>query len=242
MPVSAALLIEKLGIDPPTADFFVQRRMPGNNEYWSRQTHFVSVSTGYIFIPVFFDLLIKEGLAAEKILAEDRLLTMENILQSAGRMEYKKVSMAQHIADCRSVLMKTGLSEENIDAAERMLVHRPFTKVPTRFASLRRANTFLYVFADDQAHYGLIFKSWELLLPLLLMLDDFADLEQDHAAGEENCLLDDGRVTDNFFELVRCAESMLDELSKINKLLADYLRKLKDEAVARNLLTIMGKV
>ena len=241
MPVSEVLLIEKLGIDPPTAEFFVQRRKPGNNEYWLKQTHFVSLSTGYIFIPVFFDLLIKNGLPPEKMLAEELLLKMEGILQSAGRMEYKKISMAQHIDDCRALLRAGGLSDGNIKTAEQILVQRAFTRVPSRFTSLRRANTFLYVFAVHGNDYEVIFKTWELLLPLLLMLDDFADLEQDYDAGEENCLLDGGKVIDNLFELVRCADTMLAELKKINGPLADYLRKLKDEAVARNLLTIMSK-
>jgi hypothetical protein len=241
MPVSEAILIEQLGIEPQIAQFFVQRKRPGNNEYWLKQTHYVSLSTGYIFIPVFFDLLVKKGLSVESLLAENFLVTMESILQSAGRMEYRKISEAEHVLGCRLCLAQSGYTEDEIEAVEKKLVYRSFSRVPSRYTSLRRANTFLYLFAGREADFERISDTWELLLPLLLILDDFADLEQDQVAGEENCLLDGGKITENMFELIGCAGNMIRELATINVVLSTYLTKLKDEAVARNMLKIMSK-
>jgi hypothetical protein len=235
------ILIDKLGLQPFIAEFFVRRKLPGNNDYWLNRSNYVSLSTGYIFIPVFFDSLVKRGIPANEILGEDLLLTMERVLQSAGRMEYKKISGEEHIQDCRSLLLEANVSSAEVERAEAKLVHRPFRELPARFAALRRANTFLYTFGGSTFDFDIIFHTWEMVLPLLLMLDDFADLEEDILNGEENCLLDGGGVTENMFELVAHCERMLNELSEINPLLSIYLRSLKDEAVARNMLSIMMK-
>jgi hypothetical protein len=233
------ILTNQLGVDPSTAALFARRRLPGNNEYWTNRKDYISLSTGYIFIPVFFDLLAKRGLPTTAILSEDLLLVMEEVLQSAGRMEYSRITTSQHLLDCRQTLVKAGVSEADITNAEEKLVRRSFTLIPDRFIALRRANTFLYIFAGRRVDFELVFNSWELVLPLLLMLDDFTDLAEDQAAGEENCLLDGGQVTNNFFELVRYCNQLLTELSVHNPLLAGYLRGLKNEATARNMLSIM---
>jgi hypothetical protein len=233
------ILTSQLGVDPSTAAFFARRRLPGDNEYWTNRKSYVSLSTGYIFIPVFFDLLAKRGLSITTIHSEDLLLVMEDVLRSAGRMEYSRITASQHIADCRQTLGKAGVSDADIAKAEERLVLRPFKLIPDRFNALRRANTFLYIFAGQRVDFELVFNSWEMVLPLLLMLDDFTDLAEDRAAGEENCLLDGGQIADNFFELIRYCNQLLNELSFHNPQLADYLRGLKNEATARNMLSIM---
>jgi hypothetical protein len=232
------ILTEQLGLEASIASLFAGRALPGNNEYWSNRREYVSLSTGYIFIPVFFDLLAKRGLPTSTILSEDLLLVMEDILQSAGRMEYGRITSSQHIADCRQTLIHAGVGEGQIMRAEEQLIQRPFTVIPQRFTALKRANTFLYTFAGRRIDFELVFNSWEMILPLLLILDDFTDLAEDQASGEENCLLDGGNVADNFFELVGYCNQLLIELNLYNPALANYLRGLKNEATAMNMLSI----
>src|SRR6185295_4656439 len=104
------ILTDQLGLEPSTAALFARRPLPGNNEYWTTHKDYVSLSTGYIFIPVFFDLLAKRGLPTSTILSEDLLRVMEDILRSAGRMEYRKITASQHITDCRQALVQAGVS------------------------------------------------------------------------------------------------------------------------------------
>jgi hypothetical protein len=239
MSFSLATLTDRLGLDPLVANLFFNRRLPANNEYWLKRSGYISLSTGYIFIPAFFDLLLKKGFDAQIILAEDLLMTMERILQSAGKMEYKMIDPLQHVNNCRQVLMTAGVSEKEIQATELLLVDRPFSRIPSRFTALRRANTFLYTFAGRSIDFETLFVAWEALVPLLLMLDDFADIKEDQAGREENCLLNGGAVGDNFFELIAISEKLIESLRPANSPLADYLKGLKDEAVARNMLAIM---
>jgi len=167
------------------------------------------------------------------------LETMEKILSSAGKMEYKMIDEARHIENCRRVLTDAGISSAEIKRTEELLVLRPFMRIPLRFSALRRANTFLYSFGGRPLDFDNLFETWEMLVPLMLMLDDFADIEEDLANHEENCLLDGGSIANNFFELVTCSGKLLQELAVVNPMLALYLRGLKEEAVARNMITIM---
>jgi hypothetical protein len=239
MSISVATLTDNLGISPKVAGLFVNRRLPPENEYWSKRSGYVSLSTGYIFIPVFFDLLIKKGFDATVVLSEDLLATMENILQSAGRMEYKMIDPVQHVANCRRILEEAGISDTDIRRSEERLVDRSFARIPSKYKALQRANTFLYTFAGRPVDFDDLFTTWELLIPLMLMLDDFTDVEEDHAAREENCLLDSGNIPDNFFELIAISSKLLVDLASLNAPLATYLKGLKDEALARNMLGIM---
>src|SRR5688572_13380982 len=141
MPETLPNLVNTLGLGPGTADFFSKRKVPHGNEYWLNKASYVSSAPGYLFIPVYFDLLIKQGVDAKALLAEELIVTMEAILKSAGKLEYKKISHAKHIEECRAILKTAGVLDMNITRVEHDLVDRPFAKIHSRFSSLRRANT-----------------------------------------------------------------------------------------------------
>jgi hypothetical protein len=241
MPETLPNLTDTLGLEPGIAGFFSTRKVPQGNEYWLNMANYISAAPGYLFIPVYFDLLIKQNIDAKVLLTEDLLVTMEAVLKSAGKLEYRKITHAQHIDECRKILKDAGVLDKNITRVEHDLVNRPFAKIHSRFSSLRRANTFLYAFAGRKLDFGLLHSTWELIVPLFLMLDDFSDIEKDMAEHEENCLLDGAHVYENFFELNALADMLIKSTSKINPSLASYLAGMKSESVARNMLPILVK-
>ena len=241
MPDSLPNLINVLGLEPGTADFFSTRKVPQGNEYWLNKASYVSSAPGYLFIPVYFDLLIKQKVDTKALLANDLLVTMEAVLKSAGKLEYKKITHAQHIDECRTILKNAGVLGTNIVRVEHELVNRPFAKIDSRFTSLRRANTFLYTFGGRKLDFAILHSTWELIVPLFLMLDDFSDIEKDMAERDENCLLDGGHIHENFFELNALADLLIKATSRINPSLASYLNEVKSESVARNMLPILVK-
>lgn len=230
-----------LGLGSQVVDFFISRKRPEGNEYWLNQSTYMSSAPGYVFIPAYLDLLVRQGIRADELLTDSFVIPMEHVLQSAGKLEYRKITHARHLDECRAILKNAGVADDNIANVERELVNRPFNDIPAKFRSLRRANTFLYTFAVARFDLNLLFTSWELVVPLLLLLDDFSDIDKDIADGDENCLLDGGPVMENFFELTGVVEKLLSGLSTINPDLAAYLRGMKNEAVARNMLLIMSK-
>src|SRR5688500_6631155 len=129
MPDTLPDLISALGLEPGTADLFSRRKVLHGNEYWLNKARYVSSAPGYLFIPVYFDLLIKQKLDAKVLLTEDLLVTMEAVLKSAGKLEYEKITHAQHIDECRKILTGAGVLDKNIAKVEHDLVNRPFEKI-----------------------------------------------------------------------------------------------------------------
>jgi hypothetical protein len=240
MPDLQQHLTGTMGLSRAVADYFTSRKRPAGNEYWLNQSTYMSTAPGYVFIPAYFDLLIRQGVQPEDLMNDDLIGAMESILQSAGKLEYRKISYDGHLEECRSILERSGAGG-NLNKVENELVNRPFSTVPPRFRSLRRANTFLYTFGIGKFDFDLLFTSWELIVPLLLMLDDFSDIDKDIAEADENCLLDGGPINENFFLLNAVVEKLFLSLHNINPILANYLRSMKNEAVARNMLLIMTK-
>lgn len=232
---------ETLGMGADVVEFFSNRPVPEHNDYWLSQTQYVSKALGFVFVPAYIDLLIKQGISASLLLTDGFLLPMERILNSAGALEHKRISSDEHIKECRIILRNAGLTEGQIQLAENNLVNRPFHMIPARYKSLQRGNTFLYSFSGTSIDPDLVFRTWEYTVPLFLILDDFQDIAHDLVEGEENCLLDKGSINENFFELSAAVDLLLGKLKPINAALSKYLVSLKREAVARNMLIILSK-
>lgn len=152
-------------------------------------------------MPLFYDLLIRQGVPTEALLAETHLTAVEEILDSVARFEFGEQPYTAHLRTCRQTLAARGVSAARILAIEQQLVGRPFREVPPAFTALARANTFLYATALISDDFALLHHTWESVMPLLLFLDDVTDLAEDQAKGEENCLLQGGTPTESFFTL-----------------------------------------
>jgi hypothetical protein len=220
-----------LGIHPDVIHFLVDRPTPLNNEYWKERASFLSKSPGYLFIPILFDLFLKSGIDKSVILSELHIHLIEEILHLAARQEREQLTYLQLHEKCRMVIQKEGIALDEILRADQALVHRPFMRIPVKFQSLQRANSYLYSAVLLPNDYAMIFQLWESLMPFFLFLDDLTDLNEDIANQSENCLLDSQGVQDNFFILHPLMTELLKRIELINSRLFHQLDRMRKEAV-----------
>lgn len=190
-------------------------------------------------MPLFYDLLIRQGVPTEALLAETHLTAAEEILDSVARHEFGERSFAQHVRTCRQTLAVRGVSPTRIAEVEQQLVRRPFSKVPVAFTALARGNTFLYATALACDDFDLIHRTWEMIMPLLLFLDDVTDLAEDEARGEENCLLQGGTPTESFFCLHPVLAQLVHDIEPIHPEVHQRLNTLRLHALQTGLWKIM---
>jgi hypothetical protein len=224
-------LQKDLGIHPDVIELLCSREVPKNNAYWKGRKTYVSQSPGYLFIPIYLDLLLKSNVGVS-VLSEAHLLLIEKILHSAACQEAGNITYMQHHQECQNILRQAGIAEAEIRKIEEALINRPFTLFPEKYKSLRRANSFLYSTALFPNHYDLCFHYWESVMPLFLFLDDLTDLAEDLANKSENCLLDSPSIENNFFALHSIIAVSIKPLEIVNSKLYHELNKLRQEAVA----------
>jgi hypothetical protein len=234
MPNLKYYLETNLGIDRNVIESLCNREVPANNEYWKGRTSFLSQSPGYLFIPILLDLFLKSDLDP-CVLSESHLLLIEDILNSAARQEAQKITYVQHHEECKTILHRFGISDQEILKIEQGLVKRPFRLFPSKFKSLQRANTYLYSGALFPNDYDLIFHVWECVMPLFLFMDDLTDLSEDIVIQSENCLLDSDDVENSFFILHPLMAESIKPLEKINDCLYEELNQMRQEAIAATL-------
>lgn len=234
MPALQNYLKNDLGIDTRVIELLSARQVPKNNAYWKGRKTYVSQSPGYLFIPIYLDLLLKSNVGVS-VLSEAHLLLIEKILHSAACQEAGSITYMQHHEECQNILRQVGISKEEIRKIEESLINRAFTLFPEKYKSLRRANSFLYSAALFPNHYDLFFHFWESVMPLFLFLDDLTDLDEDLANKSENCLLDSPSIENNFFALHSIIAVSLKPLEIVNSKLYQELNKLRQEAVASTL-------
>lgn len=238
--MTAPEFLTTLSLDARVTATFAHRQIPRLNAYWHKRTDYITTSPGYYFIPVYFDLLIRQGTPGAAVLAEATLTAMEEILDSAARLERKQFDFSLHIENCRLSLSKRGISNLEIAAIENELVNKPFEKIPENFRALTRANTFLYAVAVASSDYALIFRTWETLMPLILFLDDIEDLKEDQKAGEENSLLEGPGIEESFFQLHPLLLTLTQNIQPINHAVYRHFNELRLRALRRGIVEIIS--
>jgi hypothetical protein len=214
------------------------RALPDENEYWKKRKEYISPSPGYYFIPVFFDLLHRQGIAYNDLLSETHLTAIEEILDSVARFERAQFDHEKHLINCRNSLLKRGFPESKLHEIERSLVFKSFDKIPPHFTALARANTFLYATALVSTDYELILKTWVSFMPLILFLDDVEDLAKDKAANDENCLLQGVSPEESFFALHPILSNLLQTLHPINLAAFKHFDNLRQLALKKAMIEI----
>src|SRR5215207_3083237 len=104
MFISKQHLQQNLGIDADIAAFFVDRKIPENNLYWKNRYLYIAGGTGYLFIPVFFDLQYRSGLPHDVLFEEVYVQLIEGILHSAAMHEMQQIRFPEHINNCKGLL------------------------------------------------------------------------------------------------------------------------------------------
>ena len=228
MFVSKEHLNYNLGVDPEIAAFFVNRKVPVNNSYWKGRLLYVSRGTGYIFIPLFFDLQYKCGVSREEVLSEEYVQVMEKILHSAALHEFELISFNEHIDNCKEILNNKVNNEQlYVDLLEYFknedLV--PFKNLGTTSKALNRGDTFLFSLCYPRFSKQLtdkIVREWYALVPSFLLMDDIMDLKEDQEKNQENSIADFGNGNLGVQLAIEFLRKKFAELKRVNDKLGLY--------------------
>jgi hypothetical protein len=191
-------LHQNLGVDYDIAQFFVDRKVPQNNRYWKDRYLYVASGTGYLFIPLFFDLQFKCGVGREWVMNEDYIKLMEAILNSAAMYEFEEIGFQEHLANCKTIMTNRIKNNTLYNA---LLIYfsdeqlRPYGNLGTPSKALNRGDTLLFslCYLDlNKEVTDKVLKSWYALVPSFLLMDDISDLQQDKEKNEENSVNDFG--------------------------------------------------
>lgn len=218
-------LVESFGVDSEIAKFFVDRKVPAQNDYWKGRLLYVSSGTGYLFIPLWFDLQFKLGVAKDILLNEEYVQLSEAILDSAAKHEMTKISLQEHIENCKALVngkvKQTELYNDLLAFFSDPQL-KPYKNIGTVSSALNRGDSLLFTLCllktDKQALDKLI-RGWQALVPSFLLMDDVMDLEEDKKNNEENSIADFGEGSEG-------VRNALDYLADNFEYLKQYNQKL----------------
>ncbi len=229
MFISVNQLAEDMGVDRRIGKFFVDRRLPENNSLWKNRYLYISFGNGFLFIPVYYDLLYRIGVPMERLLEEKHIEFMEQIMHFSTLHEKKEISFKEELISLRGLLSGRVQDDEYYNMLNNYLdqpEQGPLGPFGLPFHSLNRGDVFLYVLCDlplNKQQWEQALRYWYALIPSYLFLDDVRDYEDDKEKGEDNVVIDLGGGPEAFektFELFRknCAT-----LAELNSTLASFL-------------------
>lgn len=225
---------------------YVDRRLPEGNLYWKSRTIYLPGAPGYIFMPIFADLLLRAGADKSTLLAEAQLKTSEEILHSAALLEHKQINWIEHIEQVSKIqphpASRTVHAElvkylqEGSNSATNGL------KLGTKFPSLNRADSYLLSITTldvNSFDLTLAIESWYALMTYFLIMDDLADIKEDLKNNEENVLLEAGLDQNGISTITNMIDKSIGVMNKINPVMAnriDHKKNLIDlESIIRSI-------
>lgn len=224
-------LVESMGVDPEIAAFFVDRKIPTNNLYWKGRYLYVARGTGYLFIPLFFDLQLKAGVPRTILMNEAYVQTMEQILHIAAAYEFGEKDFATHIKEIERLV---GPKLVNPSFFKELQAYFNQTKlvrkgrIGTDNAALNRGDAFLYLLATIQLPepvLSTVLECWYQLVPSFLLLDDIMDFQEDRKNREENSLSFYGYNAEGIKKAIAIAKHNFQKLKKLNPTLYEFLEE-----------------
>jgi hypothetical protein len=228
MFTSKKFLSDEMGVDPEIAAFFVDRKVPADNWYWKDRLLYVARGTGFLFIPLFFDLKYRSGVEKRILLSEPYVGLMEAILDSAARYEREQQDFEAHLENC--LVLMTG-KIANRELYDDLLYYfrrgglRPYKMLGTPSIALNRGDTFLFLLCSlspEKTRIEEIIRDWYALVPSFLLMDDVMDLQEDKARGEENCIGDFGEGSEGVRNAIAYLHENFARLRSVNEKLGIY--------------------
>jgi hypothetical protein len=217
-----------LGVDMEIAAFFVDRKVPSNNMYWKNRYLYVAGGTGFLFIPLFFDLQYRMGVDKRHILDENYIQLMEDVLDSAARYEFEQISFEEHIRSCMQ-LMKNKIKNESLynDLVTYFKNENlePYKNIGTFSKALNRGDSFLFslCFLDLPKHItDSIIEKWYALVPSFLLMDDIMDLKVDKEQQQENSISDFGEGNAGVESAIDFLRAKFAQLKSANNMLGAF--------------------
>jgi hypothetical protein len=223
------------GVDLEIGAVYVDRPVPVNNLYWKGRTIYTPGAPGYIFMPIFADILFRCGAEKKLILSNDFISINEKILHSAALLEHQQISWQEHARQLNEDLRPHAKNPSLFDALSKYLGQPAPQKMSgsplgTNFPSLNRADTYLYSLACidspmfDQAK---AISGWYALMTYFLILDDLADIKDDLIKGEDNVLIDVGLNASGIEKVNAMIDDSMSAMLSINAVMANRIEHKK---------------
>ncbi len=237
MFTSKHFLNENLGVDPEIAAFFVDRKVPADNQYWKGRLLYVARGTGFLFIPLLADLMHKAGVDKALLLSEEQVGLMESILDKAARYENGDMDFATHIQVIASLVenrLHHPWLKTLLDAYFAQPVLEPMGILGEDNPPLNRADALLYWFTAIPVSKETVEKLigyWYALVPTFLLLDDLDDVKEDQASSDENAIRKYGFDAAGVRRGIEVLEAKFRQVGQLNPLLQRHLQ----EILANNL-------
>jgi hypothetical protein len=236
MVITKHFLSEKMGIDFGIAQFFADRKVPADNLYWKNKFLYVTYGTGYLFIPIVYDLLYKSGIPKDLLLREDRVEDMEKAFHIVAEYETKRIPFEEYIHQFMMVFRDKAVNKKFFNDLIRYFRNEPCQHyaLGTSINALNRADAFLFTITDlpleDQVLRTLLTK-WYYTAASILILDDLVDWEKDQAEAEENVIIELGNNKNAILQVQKIFETNLKGLQDINPVLGSFFQKIFEKAI-----------
>ncbi len=219
------------GVDLEIAEAYVNRTVPADNLYWKNRTIYVPGSPGYIFMPIFADVLFRCGATKDLILSDHFISINETILHSAALLEHREINWQEHTQQVAQAVFPTLKNQQLFEELTSYLNQDSPRKtvgssLGTNFPSLNRADTYLFslcCFNSAALDLEKAIRGWYALMTYFLILDDLADIREDLKKGEENVLLDVGLDTAGVKKVNAMIEDSMTVMHTINPVMANRI-------------------
>jgi hypothetical protein len=237
MFTSKTELVESMGVDPEIAAFFVDRKPPQNNLYWKGRYLYVARGTGYLFIPLFFDLKVKAGVPADVLLQEKYVQTMEELLHIAAAYEFGQKDFSVHIQEIEELVTPRLVNQSLFNELHTYFNQLPLVRtgrIGTDNPALNRGDAFLYLLTTihiPEAVLAVVLDCWYQLVPTFLLLDDIMDFQEDRNNQEENSLAFYGYNAEGIKQAIGVAKQNFSALKKLNPLLCEFFENTLDKKI-----------
>ena len=223
------------GVDLTIGKAYVDREVPKDNLYWKGRTIYIPGASGYIFMPIYADLLRRSGVSTTNLLSEKFLSINESILHSAALLEHKQISWEKHIEDCVEIIKPNVVKGELFkELKDYLFTEKPVkSKVSrwgTEFPSLNRADSYLLslcCIVDETLDEQKAIDGWYAMITYFLLMDDLADIREDLLNGEENAIVDAGLNRVGINKIEKMMNEGIDKLNMINPVLSNRIEHKK---------------
>jgi hypothetical protein len=223
------------GVDLTIGKIYVDRQVPQDNLYWKGRSIYVPGASGYIFMPIYADLLRRSGAELSFLLDDVFFAINESILHSAALLEHQLIDWSTHIHQCLQIIAPHVKHVSLFEELKKYLLNsKPIktdrSRLGTDFPSLNRADSYLLSLCCIPGNNFDVQKAldaWYAMITYFLLMDDLADIREDLVHGEENAIIDAGLNEQGVKKIEKMMEEGINKLNAINPVLANRIEHKK---------------
>jgi hypothetical protein len=237
MFVSRKSLVDNFGLDEEVAKFFVDRPVPEGNLYWRRHLVYIPPIAGYIFIPIYADLMVKAGLPKERVIADEYIKLTEEIAHSSGKMEFNGMSFKEHVKESAGIMEPFNRNPELMEDIKKYFGVENKGSGKYRLGSgldaLNRADTFLFslcYFETTDEVLKQLLELWYAIITFYLIIDDITDYAGDiEKENEENVFKEKGMTKETIMAINELFKKDAVVVKPYNAILSVQMEKAREK-------------